>query len=242
MSLDPMHQFEVHKIMDIQAFGYDISLTNQSVWMLGATLVVSLLLILGSRKKALIPGRGQVMVEMIHDFVLGTLTETTGEKGKKFFPFVFALFIFIASLNLAGMIPFHSYTSTSNIFINGAMALVVFALVWVFGLWMHGFKFFTIFAPKGAPLILMPLIIPLEIFSFFARPFTLAVRLAANMVAGHVLLKVFAYFCVALGAYFAVPLLALTAFTALEFFIALLQAYIFTILTCVYLNDAVNLH
>lgn len=241
MSLDPLHQFEIHKIYDLSVMGYDISLTNQSVWMLGTSFVLCLLMILGSVGAKRIPGRMQSFVEVTISFIQTMVKDTAGKEGLKLLPFVATIFLFIASLNLVGMIP-GSFTSTSSLYINGALALAVFTLVWLIGLFKHGFKFFGMFCPEGTPILMMPLIIPLEVISFFARPATLTIRLAANMIAGHVLLKIFAFFCIAMGAYFAVPFLPLVAITALEIFVALLQAYIFTILTCVYLNDALNLH
>ncbi len=241
MSLDPLHQFEIHKVYDLSLMGYDISLTNQSIWMLGTSLVLCLLMMVGSLKTAKVPSRMQGFVEVTIDFIQSMVKDTAGKEGLKLLPFVATVFLFIAALNLVGMIP-GSFTSTSSLYINGALALTVFVLVWIIGLFKHGFKFFGMFCPAGTPILMMPLIVPLEIISFFARPATLTVRLAANMVAGHVLLKIFAFFCIAMGAFFAVPFIPLLAITALEIFVALLQAYIFTILTCVYLNDALHLH
>lgn len=245
MALDPLHQFEVHEIGSFQLFGHEIVKTNQSLWMVTAIATVILIFTLGARKKALIPGRLQAFVELTYDFVAGLVRGTAGKEGMAFFPLILTLFLFIASLNVAGMIP-GSYTSTSQIFITGQLALMVFALVWIIGLYKHGLHFFSLFCPAGTPIYLAPLIIPLELISFFARPLTLAVRLAANMIAGHVLMKVFATFAVMLAGIFlasaALPTAFLIALTGLEMFIAVLQAYIFTVLTCVYLNDALHLH
>lgn len=245
MSFDPLHQFEVHAFGTFELFGHEIAKTNQSVWMLVTVALVIAVFALGARQKAIIPGRLQAFVELTYDFVAGLVQSTAGKAGMAFFPLILTLFLFIASLNLAGMIP-GSYTSTSQIFITGQLALMVFAMVWVVGLYKHGLHFFSLFYPAGTPVYLAPLIIPLELISFFARPLTLAVRLAANMIAGHVLMKVFATFAVMLGGIFlaasAVPTAFLIALTGLEMFIAVLQAYIFTVLTCVYLNDALHLH
>lgn len=245
MALNPLHQFAIHEIASFEIAGKEIFLTNQSLWMIIATLTVMVFFTLGLRKKQTVPGRYQSIVEISYEFIRNLVTSTTGVKGLRFVPLIFTVFFFVAANNVLGMLP-GSYTSTSQISITFAMGLCVFALVWLVGFYHHGLKFFKLFVPEGTPLFLMPLIVTLELISFFARPCTLAVRLAANMIAGHVLLKVFASFAVMLAGWFVaasiVPAAVLVGITALEVLVALLQAYIFTILTCVYLNDAINLH
>ena len=245
MALDPLHQFQVAPVASWSVLGLDIVKTNQSLTMVVATGLVALLFVLGARRRALIPGRLQAFVELTYDFVAGLVQGTAGKAAMVFFPLILTLFLFIAIQNLAGMIP-GTFTSTSQIFITLQLALAVFVLVIGVGFYKHGLHFLSLFYPAGTPLYLAPLIIPLELISFFARPLTLAVRLAANMIAGHVLLKIFATFAVMLSGLFVaaglVPLVFLIAITGLEVFIALLQAYIFTVLTCVYLNDALHLH
>lgn len=245
----PLEQFVVKPITEAPVVpGTDIMLTNQAVWMLAVTVFLGLFLAFGVRKKALVPGRLQAFIEMTYGLVESLAKDIIGPKGKGMIPTIFALYLFITSLNLAGMIP-GSYTATSQIITTAIMALTVFFSVILIGLMKHGFKFFGLFAPAGVPLPLMFVLVPLEIISFFIRPFTHAVRLAANMTAGHIALKVFASFIVGFTALegiavfgAVVPFAGLFAITVLEVVIALLQAYIFTLLTCVYLSDAVNLH
>jgi len=242
---DPMHQFEVHKLFDINVLGFDMSITNQSMWMMLSTFAIMALFIVGLRKRALIPGKMQSFVEITYDFIQDLVISSTGIKGKKLVPLIFTIFSFIAMNNTLGLIP-GSYTSTSQIALNFTMGISVITFVILTGLYHHGFKFFTLFVPHGLPVAIRPFIAILELISFFARPFTLAIRLAANMVAGHILMKVFAHFAVMLAsvfvAYAIVPSAVLFAINLLELLVAVLQAYIFTILTCVYLNDAINLH
>jgi F-type H+-transporting ATPase subunit a len=245
MALNPLHQFEIKELASFNVAGFDIALTNQSLWMLIATATVMLFFALGLRKRNTIPSRMQSAVELSYEFIKDLTVSTTGMKGLKFVPLIFTVFFFVAANNALGMLP-GSYTSTSQISVTFAMGLAVFILVWIVGFYNHGLKFFKLFAPEGTPLLLMPLIVILELISFFARPCTLAVRLAANMIAGHILLKVFASFAVMLAGWAAVsavlPAGILLGIMALELMVAFLQAYIFTILTCVYLNDAINLH
>ena len=245
MALNPLHQFEIKELASFNVAGFDIALTNQSLWMLIATATVMLFFALGLRKRNTIPSRMQSIVELSYEFIKDLTVSTTGMKGLKFVPLIFTVFFFVAANNALGMLP-GSYTSTSQISITFAMGIAVFLMVWIVGFYNHGLKFFKLFAPEGTPLLLMPLIVILELISFFARPCTLAVRLAANMIAGHILLKVFASFAVMLAGWAAVsavlPAGILLGIMALELMVAFLQAYIFTILTCVYLNDAINLH
>ncbi|MFZ2620508.1 MAG: F0F1 ATP synthase subunit A [Alphaproteobacteria bacterium] len=250
MSANPLHQFEIHSIMPLELGGFNVALTNQSVWMIGAVLFVTMLMLLGSRKPALVPGRMQSLVEVTVDFIRTLTRDTAGEEGLRFLPFIATLFLFIATMNIAGMIP-GSFTATSQMVVTGMMAVAVFLMVIAIGIYVQGWHFFALFYPHGTPWWLAPLIVTLEVISFCARPITLALRLAANMMAGHILLKIFATFIImlmaglplglnVLGA--AVPLAVNIALTGLEIGVALLQAYIFTILTCVYLHDALHGH
>lgn len=259
MSLNPLHQFEVAPILPLFVGNWNLSVTNQALWTGIAVATVIALFTAGTMKMRLVPGRLQAFVEVTVEFILKLTKETAGHDAVAFFPLVLTVFLFISSLNLAGMIP-HSFTATSQITTTAYMGFMVFALVVVTGVYKQGLHFFAMFLPHGTPFWLVPLIVPLEIISFLARPLTLAVRLAANMVAGHVLLKIFAAFCIMLlglqvsdvvapGAHIgmlapaaALPAILLVAITALEVFVALLQAYIFTVLTCVYLNDALHGH
>lgn len=242
---NPLHQFEIHELASFSIAGHEIAFTNQSLWMVIATLSIMAFFALGLRKKQLVPGRMQSAVELSYEFIKELTLSTTGTKGLKFVPLIFTVFFFVAANNALGMIPY-SYTSTSQLSITFTMGLSVFLLVWIVGFYNHGLKFFKLFAPEGTPILLLPLIVVLELISFFARPCTLAVRLAANMLAGHILLKVFASFAVMLAGWVAVtavlPATILFGIMGLELMVAFLQAYIFTILTCVYLNDAINLH
>lgn len=245
MSLNPLHQFEVTVLQPFEVAGWHLHVTNQAVWTGIAVAAISLLFLLGVRNMRLVPGRMQAFVEITYEFIHNLVRDNTGEEGLRYFPFIMTLFLFLAGLNVAGMIP-GSFTATSQITTTAFMAVVVFVSVIVIGFKEQGLHFLGLFYPQGTPVYLAPLIIPLEIISFFARPLTLAVRLAANMVAGHVLLKIFASFVIMLMGWFALASLApfalLVALSGLELFVALLQAYIFTILTCVYLNDALHGH
>lgn len=245
----PMAQFEVHKLIPIEIGGYDVSFSNASLWMLLAVACGSALLTLGVKRDGIIPGRVQSIVELMYDFIeRQTVGNVMGESGKKFFPFIFTLFIFIFFTNFLGLIPY-SFTVTSHIIVTFAMALSVFALVLIVGFRTHGLRFFSLFVPSGAPGWIMPVIIPIEIISFLSRPISLSVRLAANMLAGHTMLKVFAGFIVTMlgaGGVLAVlsiaPLVAGVLVTALEVLVAGIQAWVFALLTCIYLNEAVHLH
>ena len=236
----PLHQFEIHPIGNFALGGYDLSFSNASLFMVAALLSISAFLILGMRRGALVPGRWQAMSEMSYQFIAGMIGENIGPEGKKFFPFIFSLFMFILFANLLGMLPF-SFTTTSHIAVTFALALTVFLTVMIYGFVKHGLHFFSLFAPSGVPKVMLVLLVPIEMISF----------LAAAMTAGHVLLKVIAGFIVMFIAAFGivpgiaagvVPLVFLIAVIALEIFICFLQAYIFSLLTSIYLNDAVNLH
>ena len=237
----PLAQFEIKRWVPIKIGDLDISFTNSSTFMVLAVVVVSAFLILGMRRNAMIPGRWQSMVELLYIFIANLLRDTVGKEGRPYFPFIFTVFMFILVGNLFGMIPY-SFTFTSHIVVTFAMALVVFLGVTIIAIGKHRLHFFTFFMPPGVPLLMAPLLVPIEIISYLSRPISLSVRLFANMLAGHTLLKVFAGFVVSLGMFGVFPLAFIVALTGLEIVIALLQAFVFTILTCLYLNDALHLH
>jgi F-type H+-transporting ATPase subunit a len=239
----PLEQFA---IQDLTAplytiGGHHIAVTNSAIFMMSAVVLSSGLLLAGAGKGAMIPGRIQAMGELFYEFIANMIRDNVGSGGKKFFPFIFTLFIFTLFGNILGMLPY-GYTFTSQIAVTFFMAMVVFLGVTLIGLFKHGLHFFSLFFPHGAPLFTAPILIPIEVVSYLSRPISLSVRLFANMTVGHVLLKVLAGFVVALGFFGFVPLVVLVAITALELLVALLQAYIFTILCCIYLNDALHLH
>ena len=244
----PLRQFRIEHLPggEMHAFGYDISFTNAALWMLIVVALITVFMLVGMRKQAIVPGRCQALVEFLHDFVANMLKENVGSEGKKYFPWVFSIFMFVLFSNLLGLLP-GAFTVTSHIIVTFALALMVFITVTIIGFTRHGFHFLSFFVPKGAPVWLLPLMIPIEIISYFIRPFSLSIRLFANMVAGHVMLFVLGTFVVPLGLaglYISglVPIAAITAIIGLEFLIACLQAYVFAILTCIYLNDAVHMH
>ena len=238
---DPIHQFEIKKIIPLELNNIDISFTNSSMFMILAVLVVSIFLILSIKNKKVIPNRFQVISELLYEFIANMINDNIGHKGKKFFPFIFTLFTFILFGNLLGMLPY-SFTFTSHIIVTFALAMFIFLFITLIGIFMHGFKFFGLFVPKGVPMLMLPLMIPIEIISYLSRPISLSVRLFANMMAGHTMLKIFAGFVFSLGIFGIAPLIVDVALTALEVLIAILQAYVFTILTCIYLNESINLH
>lgn len=242
----PIEQFEIKKLVPLKIPGtsIDASFTNSAAFMLIAFVLVTSFLVYAMRARSLVPTRLQSMAEMTYEFVAGTVRENVGQEGMKFFPLVFSLFIFVLVANLLGMIPF-SFTITSHIVVTAALALLVIGIVIVYGFMQHGVGFLKLFVPDVPPLLL-PLMIPIEVISFLSRPLSLSVRLFANMLAGHIALKIFAGFVgslLAAGAWGIIaplPLLLTIALTALEFLVAGLQAYVFAVLTCVYLNDAVH--
>ena len=246
MATDPIHQFQIQKIIPIEVGGVDLSFTNSSLFMALTVAGSAAFLILSSSGRGLVPSRWQSAAEMTYEFVAGTLRESAGSDGMRFFPFVFSLFMFILIANLWGMFPYF-FTVTSHIVVTAAMAAAVILTVIVYGLWRHKLHFFKLFVPSGVPAVLLPFIVLIEVLSFVSRPISLSIRLFANMLAGHITLKVFAGFVVALGSFGFVgvlgailPLLAAVALTALEFLVAALQAYVFAILTSLYLNDALH--
>jgi F-type H+-transporting ATPase subunit a len=244
---DPIHQFEIHKIFTLGHIGnQEIAFTNSSAYMFGAVAIIALLMIGGSAGRRLIPTRFQSLAELSYEFVSNTLRGSVGEEGMKFFPFVFSIFMFVLVANLIGIIPY-TFTVTSHIIVTIALALMVFFTVLLYGLYKNGLGFFKLFVPHGIPLYILPLIMVIEVISFLSRPVSHSVRLFANMLAGHITLKVFAGFVTSLSALGALgvagsvlPLAMTTALTALELLVAFLQAYVFAILTCIYLNDALH--
>ncbi|MDO8977026.1 F0F1 ATP synthase subunit A [Reyranella sp.] len=239
----PLEQFAIQDLTAplFTIGGHHIAVTNSAIFMMSAVVLSSGLLLAGAGKGAMIPGRIQAMSELFYEFIANMIRDNVGSGGKKFFPFIFTLFIFTLFGNILGMLPY-GYTFTSQIAVTFFMAMVVFLGVTLIGLFKHGLHFFSLFFPHGAPLFTAPILIPIEVVSYLSRPISLSVRLFANMTVGHVLLKVLAGFVVALGFFGFVPLIVLVAITALELLVALLQAYIFTILCCIYLNDALHLH
>tara|TARA_Y100000591_G_scaffold36511_1_gene27007 strand:- start:152 stop:886 length:735 start_codon:yes stop_codon:yes gene_type:complete len=243
MASNPMQQFTVHKIgPEIKIGGIDLSFTNSSLFMVISALTIILLLFLGSKEKKIVPNKIQLISEMFYSFVAKMISDTAGSKAKPYFPFIFSLFMFVLFCNMVGMLPY-SFTVTSHIIVTLIMALFIFIAVTIIGFIKHGFKYLSIFVPSGVPVVLLPLITIIEIISYLSRPVSLSVRLFANMMAGHTMLKVFGGFVVSLGLLGGwLPLGFSVALTGLEILVAFLQAYVFAILTCIYLNDALNLH
>ena len=247
----PIEQFVVKTILEIKDpfFGLDISFTNASLFMVLASIVPLMILGFGVRAAETVPGKLQAISEMIFEFVENLLLENTGDSGRPYFSFIFTLFLLVLFGNLLGMLPY-SYTFTSQIIITFFMAIVIFLSVTIIGIARHGFGFLSLFLPSGTPLVLQPLLFVIELISYCIRPISLSVRLFANMLAGHTLLKVFGGLAVMLigsGSVFlapvaVLPIAAIIGMTALEVLVAVLQAYVFTVLTCIYLNDALNLH
>ncbi len=244
---DPIAQFEIKKIATLGHIGgHEIAFTNSALYMLIAVAGVSLLMLGATASRQLVPGRMQSVAELTYEFVADMLRSSAGNEGMKFFPLVFSLFTFILFANMIGIIP-GTFTVTSHIIITVMMALMVFLTVLGYGIYRNGFKFLKLFVPSGIPLIILPLIVMIELMSFLSRPLSHSVRLFANMLAGHITLKVFAGFVTMLGGIGALgwlvavlPLGMAVALTALEVLVAFLQAYVFTILTCIYINDAIH--
>ena len=237
----PLHQFTIKPLIDFTIGGYNLSFNNSALMMVIAAGLVSLMMVLGAKKTRLVPGRLQASAEIFYDFVYSMVRDNAGPHALKWFPFVFALFAFILAGNLLGMVPF-AFTYTSHIIVTFALAMLVFIAVTILGFVKHGFHFFHAFFPPGAPVILAPLIVPIEILSYLSRPVSLSIRLFANMMAGHTMLKVFGGFAVSLGIFGVAPLVVIFALTGFEVLVAVLQAYVFSILTCLYLRNALELH
>lgn len=244
--VDPIHQFHINKLIDLQIGGLDFSFTNSSLFMVVTVVLTGAFLVLTTSSRGLVPGRMQSVSEMAYEFVANMLRDAAGSHGMKFFPLVFSLFMFVLVANLLGMFPYF-FTITSHIIVTFALAMLVILTVVVYGFMKHGIGFLKLFVPSGVPAVLTPLVVAIEVISFLSRPVSLSVRLFANMLAGHITLKVFAGFVVSLGAMGGIgiagavlPLLMAVALTGLEFLVAFLQAYVFAVLTCMYLNDALH--
>jgi F-type H+-transporting ATPase subunit a len=247
MKLDPIEQFEIRNLVPLGSIGgHDFAFTNSALYMLLVVALASAFLIGASARRAVVPGRLQSMTEVFYEFIADMVRNSAGTEGMRFFPFVFTIFMFVLFANLIGLIPF-SFTITSQLIITVALALTVFFLVVGYGLWKNGLRFFKLFVPSGVPLWIMPVIVPIEVLSFLTRPVSHSIRLFANMLAGHIALQVFAGFVIMLagvgilGWFGAIlPLAMVVALCALELLVAVLQAYVFAILTCIYLNDAIH--
>ena len=245
-AIDPIHQFEIQPIAPLRIGGLDLSFTNSALFMLVVVAAVTLLMVYGTRSRAIVPGRLQAAAEMMYEFVANTVRSTNGSDGMRFFPFVFSLFMFVLFSNLIGLVP-GTFTVTSHIIVTFALAALVIGTVIVYGVMKHGAHFLGLFVPSGVSPALLPFLVLIEVISFVSRPISLSVRLFANMLAGHITLKVFAGFVVSLTsmgfvgiAGSVLPLFMTVAITALEVLVAFLQAYVFAVLTCMYLNDAIH--
>ena len=238
---DPLQQFQINPIVPLEIAGINVSLTNSSLAMIAAAALVTAFMAGSMRGRALVPGRWQSMAEISYEFIANMIRDNVGAEGRPFFPFVLTLFMFILFGNLLGLLPY-SFTFTNHIIVTFALALTVFIGVTIIGIVRHGLHFFSFFVPKGVPMAMMPLMVPIEIISYLSRPVSLSIRLFANMMAGHTMMKVFGGFVFILGVFGVAPLIVNVALTAFEVLVAFLQAYVFTVLTCLYLNDAVHLH
>lgn len=244
---DPIHQFEIKNLFHLGNFGgWDLHFTNSALFMILAVVLTALLMLGTTAGRQLVPGRLQSLAELSYEFVENTIRSTAGEEGLRFFPLVFSLFMFILISNMVGLIPY-TFTVASHLIVTVGLALLVFFTVIIYGIWKNGFKFFKLFVPSGVPIYIMPLIVFIEVLSFLSRPVSHSVRLFANMLAGHITLKVFAGFVTMLGGLgllgwigAVLPLGLTVALTALELLVAFLQAYVFAILTCIYINDALH--
>ena len=254
VKIDPMHQFQINPIFGSIGDGSPFAFTNSALWMMIVLAAIGLFM-LGGMKRQLVPGRWQMAVEGVTNFITDMLDTNVGPEGRKYVPWVFTVFIFILFSNLMGMMPFaiagvHPFTVTSQFTVTGLMAIISFSIVLVVGFWKHGLHFFSLFVPKGTPLVLKLLIVPIELISFLVRPFSLALRLFVAMIAGHILVDVFAYFIIqgiqassamSLGIS-ALSFVFIAGVSALELLVCAIQAYVFALLTSLYINDAVNLH
>ncbi len=237
-----MEQFEIKRIIPLELFGWDVSFTNASLFMVIAVVLIPLFYLFAMNRRALVPGRLQSIAELSYEFIANMIRDIVGEGGMKYFPWVFTIFMFILVLNLLGLVPY-SFTVTSHIIVTFALAAMVWLIITGIGFVNHGPGFLKLFVPSGVPWWLLPIIIVIEVISYLIRPISHSVRLFANMMAGHAMLKVFAGFVIGLGILGGwAPLVFLIGFTGLELVVAFLQAFIFTVLTCIYLNDAVNMH
>ncbi|HEX5211907.1 MAG TPA: F0F1 ATP synthase subunit A [Pseudolabrys sp.] len=246
--MDPIEQFKIVNLFPVGTLGHtEIAFTNSAAFMLGAVVLLTLFLVVGSAGGKAVPTRLQSAAELTYEFVATMLRSTAGSEGMRFFPFVFTIFMFVLTLNMFGIIPY-AFTVTSHIIVTAALALTVFFTVLIYGLIRHGFHFFNLFVPKGVPIYILPMIVFIEVLSFISRPISHSVRLFANMLAGHIALQVFAGFIILLGGALGAigwaggvfPFAMIVALFALEALVAFLQAYVFAILTCIYLNDAIH--
>jgi F-type H+-transporting ATPase subunit a len=246
MADDPIYQFEINRLIPLEVGGLDFSFTNSSLFMVATVATAGGFLFLTTMNRGLVPSRAQSISELSYEFVAKMLRDAAGTQGMRFFPLVFSLFMFVLIANLIGMFPYF-FTVTSHIIVTFALAMLVIGTVIVYGFWKNGLRFLQLFVPSGVPMVLLPLVVAIEVISFLSRPISLSVRLFANMLAGHITLKVFAGFITMMAGYGAIgiagsvlPLFMTIAITALEFLVAFLQAYVFAVLTCMYLNDAIH--
>jgi F-type H+-transporting ATPase subunit a len=247
MTIDPIHQFAIQDLAPLFSIGSrHFAFTNSAAYMFAIIILVSALMIGATLPRAVVPGRLQSVAEMSYEFIATTVRASAGTEGMKFFPFVFTLFMFVLFANLIGLIPY-SFTVTSQLIITAVLALLVFFMVVIYGFWRNGFRFFKLFVPSGVPIYFLPMIVPIEVMSFLTRPLSHSVRLFANMLAGHITLQVFAAFIIMLAGYgilgwfgAAIPFALVVILFALELLVACVQAYVFAILTCIYLNDAIH--
>ena len=233
----PLDQFTIQRIFEMKIGNIDISLTNSSVMMIAVLVILNVFLIYATKRKSVVPGRLQSIAEMSYEMIYNTTQSNLGNNGKRLFPLVYSLYMFILLCNMLGLIPY-SFTVTSHIIVTFALAFGVFLLATIMGFVINGHKYLRLFLPKGVPVFLIPILVPIEIVSYISRPISLAVRLAANMMAGHTIIKVFAMFVVTLGIWGIAPLLFIVVLYVLETLIAFLQAYVFAVLTCLYINDS----
>ena len=241
IELQPLEQFEIERIVPLHIGKLDVSYTNSALMMTIVVVLITALIMLSTRKAALVPGRWQSITEMFYEFVADMVDTNAGHGARQFFPFVFTLFMFILFSNLLGLVPY-SFTVTSHIIVTFALAAIVFVGVTIVGIVKHGFHFLRLFVPEGVPVLLLLLLVPIELLSYFIRPFTLSIRLFANMLAGHTMLAIFGGFAASIWLVALFPLAINVALVGLELLVAVLQAYVFAILTCLYLRDALHLH
>ncbi len=248
MAADPIHQFRIVELFPVAHIGNtEIAFTNSALFMFAAVVIITAFIVIGTAKKSLVPSRLQSAAELSYEFVATTVRSTAGSEGMRFFPFVFTIFMFVLTLNFIGLVPY-TFTVTSHIIVTAALAIMVFLTVLLYGLYRHGFHFFNLFVPKGVPVYILPLIVFIEVLSFVSRPISHSVRLFANMLAGHITLQVFAGFIILMGSAMGaigwiggiLPFGMIVILMALETLVAFLQAYVFAILTCIYLNDAIH--
>jgi F-type H+-transporting ATPase subunit a len=238
---NPVEQFKIQPLVPLEVGGVNLSFTNSALFMVVSVVLVFAFLTLSVRGRALVPGRWQSLAEIFYEFVANMIRDNVGSEGRKYFPFIFSLFMFVLFGNLLGMIPY-TFTYTSHIIVTFGLAVVVFVGVTIIGFARHGLHYLRMFFPQGAPLATAVILVPIELISYCSRPFSLAIRLFANMTVGHIILKVMAGFVVALGVFGILPMAFLGGVTILEFGIAVLQAYVFAILSCIYLHDAIHMH